>query len=517
MIKCSGNCPSHCVASISYENPAIPHPNLVHDNDAVPTDAQVDEIRSAIALATQTLASIDQAISTLLREVAELHDKRRETELFIASQSAVIAGVRRLSNELLLEIFSYCANPVYPPFHKYNPISKILQVSGRWRAVALGFPCLWQNINLTGGLRLREEHLLRHISLQIERTGQTPLSVLLRASQTTSLDLLGVVMAEAARWRQADIHLYPFHLQHIFSDPIPVFGMLTKLLLVINRDLEGFLGMEPEGFLGRFPALVELSLKLGFRTVPPAFHGVWGRLLQCKLEECRSRDVLHILPLFSQGCRLIMKACGEADFTGGDRDEPSGLICRISALSIVAPHSKDVFFGELLNLILVAPHLRELCLPATQNLVPSTISFLARSGCALSHLRLQTPDQHVPSAAILINFLKCSELQDLLYIDLVLHKERDADSIFDLFLQPEVLARLETLTIRETDVGFVWITELHQARQSVLRKLGVPYGTMVPKPPLAGLDVHVYRQLGSDENLIPVAHAPPRVLMRGET
>lgn len=484
--------------------PEVPHPELLLANDAVPDDVQVREIRLAITHATTTLSTIDDEVSSLRQRIAGLTSQRTPLESFIASQSAIISGVRRVPTEVLLEIFSYCTNPVYPPFHKYNPISKVMQVSSRWRAVALGFPGLWRSVILPGGLQIRAEPLLHLVTLQMERTSQSPLSILLRASNTHTLDLLNLVVASSPRWRQADIHLSPVHLDHIFSDPFPDFGVLTKLSLVIN--VGSSLETTPAA-LCPFPSLVELTLRMGSRRVPLIFDHVWPSLRHCKLEECRSSDVLRVLPLLSKYCQLTLKA-GDVSHRA-DEHESVPTTSSVSFLSIIMPHGRhgeSTFYSKLLDALLTAPNLQTLSVPATDIFIGSTKMFLARSSCPLSHLCLQTRDKFDPDSDILVHFLRSPELSELQHLDLNLPQGWEAQSLFTLLLNPETLPCLAILTIQHTEVDLTWVRALHSARQTVLRQLGLSPGSVsIPKGAgaLDGFNIYMCSPSGVADDLVP--------------
>nr|GAT54299.1 predicted protein [Mycena chlorophos] len=166
----------------------------------------------------------------------------------------------------------------------------------------------------------------------------------------------------------------------------------------------------------------------------------------------------------------------------------------------------------MLDSILFTPNLQKLCVPATDKLVPAITQLLSRSSCILTHLRLQTPDQHVPAISTLTALLQSSQLDNLVHLDLTLHPERLAiHSPLPVLTEPGVLPHLETLTIRATDVEAAWIRRIHAARKGVLRWLGVPHGTTLPKEPwtMKDLVVEVHAPLGMEENLIPVSKAPP--------
>ncbi|KAJ7067309.1 hypothetical protein C8F01DRAFT_1365430 [Mycena amicta] len=453
--------------------------------------------------AKSTLSSLDDELSSLHQRIIRLNTQRTQLEYFISTQSALVSGVRCLSNEILLEIFSHCTNPVYPPFHQYNPISKLLQVSSRWRAVAIACADLWKDVTLTDGLHLPPKTLMKQLALQMKRANQAPLSILLRAGQGTlvllPLYLLDLVISASARWQKADIHLPPSHLQHLFAEPIPVFGMLTKLSLVINMG--SGLKMSPEEFLTLFPSLVEFTLRMGYRKIPPEFNLLWERLRRCRLEECNRGDVLKILPVLSQDCHLVLKACVESNSEGEVTS-----ICRVSSLSIMASPWEDILLSEMLHSIVATANLTKLYLPASPTLDPSAQAFLGRSSCPLSHLRLQTRNRYDPSCRTLIELLASPELYHLQHLDLTLYQECNATSVLDFLLKAEVLPHLETLAIRGKEVDFEWVVALHKARQSVLRRLGVPRPgrKSIPKLRLDGLAIHFCSLLGSDEALIPV-------------
>ncbi|KAF7323557.1 hypothetical protein MKEN_00576000 [Mycena kentingensis (nom. inval.)] len=498
MSECTNNCAKHCQEPV-FAAPEVPYPHLLLHNDIVPSDAQVRDINLAIDSARQTVSFLDSEIAAHTRAIARLSSQRAAVDAFIAAQSAIVTGIRRLPSELLLAVFSYCANPAYPPFHKYNTISKVLQVCARWRDVAIGCPPLWRHVALTGGLQLRGDALKVQVAAQLQRSGESPLSLVLRASNALTGDLLDLVGGVAPRWQQADIHVHPEDFRRLFIAPLPVCGMLRKLVLVY-RDGSAFDGLSSTELIALFPVLQDFTLRVGpTGHIPQIFDLLWNQLRVTRIEECNGNELPQVLRRLAEDSELVLKNCSpyippaeEADTTpDGDTPEAPQRILIHTAIDALALSQSDAL-AKLLDRALVAPRLTKLGIPAIERLMQSTITFLARSGCTLTHLSLAITDKNKPLLSELTSFLRAVELHDLRHLDLTINAEReDSAKLLGALAEGAVpmLPYLQTLTVRESKVDLAALRALHAARRPVLRTVRVPSSTNVPRVPLEGLEV----------------------------
>ncbi|KAF7323551.1 hypothetical protein MKEN_00575200 [Mycena kentingensis (nom. inval.)] len=178
--------------------------------------------------------------------------------------------------------------------------------------------------------------------------------------------------------------------------------------------------------------------------------------------------------------------------TTPDADAPQRILIHtpIGALAL----SQSDALAKLLDRALVAPRLRKLGIPAIERLMQSTITFLARSGCTLTHLSLTITDKSKPLLSELTAFLRAVELHDLRHLDLTINAEReDSAKLLVALADSEgavpMLPYLQTLTVRESKVDLAALRALHAARRPVLRTVRVPSSTNVPRVPLEGLEV----------------------------
>ncbi|KAJ7238558.1 hypothetical protein B0H12DRAFT_960866, partial [Mycena haematopus] len=103
----------------------------------------VREICSQIERTESDISITDAHIARLQCAMEELTRHRAELENFVRSHKHIISAQRRLPNEILLEIFEHCVDPLAPLEPRCNVSWIISQVCSLWRVLALRSPPLW--------------------------------------------------------------------------------------------------------------------------------------------------------------------------------------------------------------------------------------------------------------------------------------------------------------------------------------------------------------------------------------
>lgn len=119
-------------------------------NNDRPSDEVIQDVNNLLSKPLQDLKDLDDEILTLETRLEELKSKRSDSQKWVSRYQSVLAPIRRLSPEMLSEIFQTCL-----PFHT-NPVldyaecpSVFTRVCKLWRDVALSDPRLWRRIHIS--------------------------------------------------------------------------------------------------------------------------------------------------------------------------------------------------------------------------------------------------------------------------------------------------------------------------------------------------------------------------------
>ncbi|KAJ6556850.1 hypothetical protein DFH09DRAFT_1489404 [Mycena vulgaris] len=177
----------------------------------------------------------DTDIETLQELLTSASSQRAALQEYSDGCRSVFAPVRRLPTEILAEILSACApepilffgsSPGEPPTNNFERLAQmhlvtLSQVCSSWRTSVMGPPSLWATID--GDLSWREgspaafsAKITHLMSLSLQRSGNYPLTIHLRARGESAGPALKLLAQHSARWRAVDFHLLP-----------PAFGFLS--------------------------------------------------------------------------------------------------------------------------------------------------------------------------------------------------------------------------------------------------------------------------------------------------
>ncbi|KAJ6512797.1 hypothetical protein C8R45DRAFT_961420 [Mycena sanguinolenta] len=444
-------CDSLCPFRYASENKtgivASPFPDLLRSAAGAPSDEEVQKICSQIERAESDISTTDAHIARLHCAIEELITHRAELEAFIQSHKAVISAQRRLPNEILLEIFEHCVDPLAPLDPRYNMSWIISQVCSLWRILALNSPLLWRYFILENQRHINDvdekhSYFRRWSATQLGRARHIPLSIRLKLERT--VDILELLLESSAQWGEAALSISPEGFTHFFGHG-GKFLLLKSLTLRSWRSIPNTVHDLRESF----PALEDLRLALSNEAFPRSLLLPWARLRTCALEDVDSIEFSWIASQLSTGAKISV-------LYGANNDNRSTPQTQTLINSLTLSDCGRHFISAILD-SLVAPALEKLVIEniATDPLMQRINPFLEQSACALKYLRIDT---HVDDGH-LVSFLQSPHARTIVHLDLprTIISTRGVDTLASHL-------QLRTLVIRGGS------SDLHESLSAALSK-----------------------------------------------
>ncbi|THU90903.1 hypothetical protein K435DRAFT_569468, partial [Dendrothele bispora CBS 962.96] len=114
-----------------------------------PLESEVEELKKIIHGPSQELARIEDEISRLESILIDLKSKRDTITAYIENHRALLSPFRRLSPEILSEIFVRCLPSNHLPTRSTTEAPLVLLcICKKWRQVALSTPRLWCSLHI---------------------------------------------------------------------------------------------------------------------------------------------------------------------------------------------------------------------------------------------------------------------------------------------------------------------------------------------------------------------------------
>ncbi|KAJ7111717.1 hypothetical protein C8R44DRAFT_677329, partial [Mycena epipterygia] len=114
------------------------HPN------AVPSDADCDNIRNLLQGPQQAVADLTEEIARLRSLMDEAARKRDDLKQFIDVHLALVSPTRRLPDDIVRAIFTACLPSTRnPTISGDEPPLLLCQICRAWRTLALTTPRIW--------------------------------------------------------------------------------------------------------------------------------------------------------------------------------------------------------------------------------------------------------------------------------------------------------------------------------------------------------------------------------------
>ena len=189
--------------------------NSVLNTNYAPTDDEAIQIRAFCEKPQQKVWEIDREIQQLRERLNDLLHERGALVEMLEHHKALVSPVRRLSPEMLQQIF-FCCLPVdrNPAVHPSEAPLLLGRICRLWREIANSTPRLWSAIHIV--IPSKENASLasaRYDALRtwLGRSGATPLHISLRAHLPTE-DILPFPFADyivgfSTRWSSVTLAL----------------------------------------------------------------------------------------------------------------------------------------------------------------------------------------------------------------------------------------------------------------------------------------------------------------------
>jgi hypothetical protein len=322
----------------------------------------------------------------------------------------------------------------------------------------------------------KEGRLVQETSLQLQRSGQAPLSLSLGSFRhSCPPGVLDILFDVSPRWYDVRLTLSKAHCR-ILLDSTCTFPILKKLAISCWELLE-WSATDVRRFFARFPVLEELGFQsedFNDLTLLP-----WSQLRACRMEGFTGDELLRTLPLLLPGARVAAKFGIESDPVPGNVQSPIGVL----TLNFCETSFIDAVLSSL-----TAPSLEELIIfgsVATASTLPPTIlSFLSRSNCTLTSLSLRISlEQHE-----LLSILESPSVRGVVHLDIgcqPAQRTRRHVLRVDALATRDILPNLRVLKFRSyAELEETTVLDMVARRRPMLRELRIEgwWDCPVPSP-----------------------------------
>ncbi|KAJ7189113.1 hypothetical protein C8R46DRAFT_34916 [Mycena filopes] len=351
------------------------------------------------------LARYDAEIERVEAIFAELCSQRGALARHVDRYKSMVAPVRRLPPELLMEIFELCGHPRGADLN----LLALSQVCSHWRRVAVGTPGLWSHVdvdtNSWRSSRLSAATLLGRLDDSLQRGGALPLTLCVDVGRDAeyNINVVKALIKHAPRWRSLSFsgELESFRFTAGAHGDLP---LLESLDISDDGDFELYLDLP---FFKGATALTDFTFTGDVARIPAV---PWEQL---KSFEYRTAG---FTPEHAQVLSLMCRLPPDAKFSASLNTSTSGevsfdlpVISEIGSLSLTLElcgynSQRTRLVGEILN-TLTLPRLQHLGLhhhwytPAPVWSQPPFLDFAARSGLAATltalNLRVIIPEDEL--------------------------------------------------------------------------------------------------------------------------
>ncbi|KAL0067807.1 hypothetical protein AAF712_005247 [Marasmius tenuissimus] len=152
----------------------------VLDTNYAPSPQEIIRIKSVVLEPSKRLIELDEEISRLKAD-------RERLQAFVNKHNTLLSPIRRLSTDMLIEIFTQCLPEGFPTRDITQAPLLLTRVCRSWREMALETPKLWDTIHINLPIPLNESdqgryNLLLHarkdgLESWLERSGAMPINV----------------------------------------------------------------------------------------------------------------------------------------------------------------------------------------------------------------------------------------------------------------------------------------------------------------------------------------------------
>ncbi|KAK7048024.1 hypothetical protein R3P38DRAFT_2866991 [Favolaschia claudopus] len=360
-----------------------PFANQLNTN-FVPSDAEVLSIRAFLVPHEVQLARLDEEIEATKIALIRLQHQRASLSEPIDAHKALISLVRRLPEDILMTIFSFCLpsthNALIDPAEAPLLLGRICR---HWRSVAYSNPIIWSSIHIPCTSRIScaaLQKLGKVVEAWLERSASCSLDVSVLMQTPEHDDALSDARKLFSQILQVSPRLRSFEVapdSRFLREDFPLLQLgpegLPCLRILGFDSPESYEFNDPAALtaLLRVPTLKEVSLCLTCTFNPLELPLNWTQLTRLRLEcfpalldngnwdgGLSGRDTFNVLQMCQNlvWCKFQMtapSADGGGPFTDGTLTLPniqtlilSGLILHRWACRFVAPKLRYVQIGH---------------------------------------------------------------------------------------------------------------------------------------------------------------------------
>ncbi|KAJ7626611.1 hypothetical protein DFH06DRAFT_734822 [Mycena polygramma] len=235
------------------------------------------QAKMMIQAAEENVARIDSQMRDLMRI------QNQERGLIIALKQ-VVAPIRKLPAELVVEIFTHSLSPSF----SIKSVLVICQVCAYWRQLAQTTPKLWTALLR---LNLRKPASDAYVAMAktfLERSTPLPIPIAMDYTESCALPLVEVVLSMASRWKSAS--LYNFPLPKLRELPFGALESLETVSLTSRRQILTY-EQKTTAFLGacRLRSVIFDGRSISHFPMP------WAQLTELTIRENSCQICLDIL------------------------------------------------------------------------------------------------------------------------------------------------------------------------------------------------------------------------------
>ncbi|KAF8628581.1 hypothetical protein AX17_005977 [Amanita inopinata Kibby_2008] len=199
-----------------------------------PTSSETFQVYEVIAKGKAQISALDTEIQHVQEILQRLKERKNNLITHVTAHEAVIAPIRRIPTEILVEIFKHCL----PAWDEASPdpmLAPLLlaQVCERWRAITTFTPILWTSIKLIVE-SYSVDSATAMAKLWMCGSAQCPVNITVRSHDLAScLAVLKLIIPHSDRWRNVSF-MIPYEARELLDSLHGQLSSLESLDISVN-------------------------------------------------------------------------------------------------------------------------------------------------------------------------------------------------------------------------------------------------------------------------------------------
>ncbi|KAI4523517.1 hypothetical protein K525DRAFT_282577 [Schizophyllum commune Loenen D] len=177
-----------------------------------------DEVEAMMSKARRRILAIDEEVVALLDRVSRLTDTKAALRRELGHQRALLAPIRRLPVELVVQIFDFACVDMHKDFKRKLPmIMSLSSVSKLWRDIAISMSTIWAAFPLSWAQRMidlwkkpMQRAIINRVQVYLSRVGNAtvtdPLLFIIRSPPTRELFQIAMEFSDSFQVLKVEEH-----------------------------------------------------------------------------------------------------------------------------------------------------------------------------------------------------------------------------------------------------------------------------------------------------------------------